>query len=60
MLPKYGIALSALARLQMNVLIDKFDGFGWFENVAQDKTYLPVLWLEEGVTGPSEVSIFVF
>ena len=56
MLPKYGIALSALARLQMNVIVDKNDGFGWFDKVAQEKTYLPVLWLEEGVPGPSEVN----
>ncbi len=60
MLPKYGIAWKALARLQMNVVVEKNDGFGWFSNVKHDKTYLPILWLEEGVTGPSEVKYFRF
>ena len=59
MLPKYGIALRALARLQMNVIIEKNDGFGWFENIESEKVFLPAMWLEEGVSGPSEV-IFDF
>lgn len=57
MMTKYGIALKALARLQMNVKIEKHDGFGWFQNIAQDELYLPFMWLEEGVHGPSEVKI---
>ena len=47
--------MRALARLQLNVMIERDDGFNWFSNIAQDKVYLPVLWLEEGVDGPSEV-----
>ena len=53
---KYGVALSALARLQMNVIVDKHNGFGYFDNIADDKVYLPFGWLEEGVLGPSDVS----
>ena len=54
-LPKYGIALRAFARLQMNVAVEKSDGFGWFDKINQEKIYLPVLWFEEGIGGPSEV-----
>ena len=51
---KYGVALTALARLQLNVMVEKYDGFEWFSNISQDKVYLPVVWLEEGVSGPSD------
>ena len=54
-LPKYGIALRAFARLQMNVAVEKSDGFGWFDKINQEKIYLPVLWFEEGIGGPSQV-----
>ena len=54
-LPKYGIAMKALAKLQLNVVVEKNDGFGWFENINQDKIYVPVLWFEEGVSELSEV-----
>lgn len=53
-MPKYGIALSALARLQMNVVVEKDSGFQWFDSVMNNVTYLPFMWLEEGVVGPSE------
>ena len=54
-LPKYGIALRAFARLQMNVAVEKSDGFGWFDKINQEQIYLPVLWFEEGIGGPSKV-----
>ena len=54
-LPKYGIALRAFARLQMNVVAERNNGFEWFDKINQEKVYLPVLWFEEGVAGPSEV-----
>ena len=54
-LPKYGIALRAFARLQMNVAVEKSDGFGWFDKINHEKIYLPVLWFEEGIGGPSQV-----
>lgn len=54
-LPKYGIALRAFARLQMNVVVEKSDGFGWFDKINQEKIYLPALWFEEGIGGPSEI-----
>ena len=47
--------MTALARLQLNVMIEKNDGFNWFSNIAQDQVYLPVVWLEEGVDGPSDI-----
>ena len=49
------MALTALARLQLNVMVEKNDGFKWFSNISQDKVYLPVVWLEEGVSGPSDI-----
>ena len=54
-LPKYGLAMKALAKLQLNVVVEKNDGFGWFDNINQDKIYVPVLWFEEGVSELSEV-----
>ena len=55
-LPKYGIALRAFARLQMNVEVNRNDGFGWFNNIKQEKIYIPVLWFAEGISGPSKVN----
>ena len=54
-LPKYGLAMKALAKLQLNVVVEKNDGFGWFDYINQDKIYVPVLWFEEGVSELSEV-----
>ena len=54
-LPKYGLAMKVLAKLQLNVVVEKNDGFGWFDNINQDKIYVPVLWFEEGVSELSEV-----
>ena len=52
---KYGVTLRAQARFQMNVIIDKNDGFDWFNNIMEDKIYYPFMWLDEGISGPSEV-----
>ena len=51
------MALRALARLQLNIIIEKDGGFGWFDNILSDEVYYPLFWLEEGVLGPSEVYI---
>ena len=40
----------------MNVIIDKLDGFKWFENIQDDKIFYPFMWLDEGISGPSTVS----
>ena len=52
---KYGITMAALARLQLNVMAEKNNGFGYFDAMAEDRVVLPFAWLEEGVLGPSEV-----
>lgn len=39
----------------MNVIAEKNDGFGWFDNIQNEKVYLPIMWLEEGLSGPSQV-----
>ena len=54
-LQKYGIALRALARLQMNVIMEKNSGFGYFDQINSDQVVYPFMWLEDGVLGPSEV-----
>jgi len=53
--PKYGVALSALAKLQLNVIIEKNSPFKYFENALQDKIYYPFAWLQEGVIEPSDI-----
>lgn len=53
---KYGVALSALAKLQLNVIVEKNSLFKYFENISQDKIYYPFAWLQEGVIEPSDVS----
>jgi hypothetical protein len=42
----------------LNVILEKNNIFKYFENISQDKVYLPFAWLEEGVAKPSEVSIY--
>ena len=54
------MALTALARLQLNVIVEKSNIFGYFENILDDRVYLPFAWLEEGVAEPSDVSIYLF
>ena len=55
---KYGISLTALAKLQMNVLIEKNDGTEFFKDISQKEIFYPFAWIEEGIPGPSEVIIF--
>ena len=52
---KYGISLTALAKLQMNLLIQRKDGSGFFEDINQEEIYYPFAWIQEGIPGPSEV-----
>ena len=56
-LQKYGILLIATARLQMNVVIDKNSGFGYFDEIQKDKIVFPFLWIEDGVHQLNEVQI---
>ena len=49
--------MAALARLQLNVMAEKNNGFGYFDNIQEERVVLPFAWLEEGVLGPSEVKI---
>jgi hypothetical protein len=56
-LQKYGIPLIATARLQMNVVIDKNSGFGYFDKILKDKIVFPFLWIEDGVHQVNEVQI---
>ena len=51
--------MAALARLQLNVMAEKNNGFGYFDNIQEERVVLPFAWLEEGVLGPSEVKINV-
>ena len=41
----------------MNVIVEKNNVFRFFEDISQDRVYLPFAWLEEGVAEPSDVSI---
>ena len=41
----------------MNVIIEKGDGYGFFDQIDQDKIYYPFSWLSEGLPEPSEVRI---
>ncbi len=54
-LPQYGIALSAMARMQLVVEVRRDSGFGYFDGIQDDVVYLPFCWLDEGLTGPDEV-----
>ena len=54
-LPEYGIALSAMARMQLVVEVRRDSGFGYFDGIQDDVVYLPFCWLDEGLTGPDEV-----
>jgi hypothetical protein len=56
-LQKYGIPLIATARLQMNVVIDKNSGFGYFDKIIKDKIVFPFLWIEDGVHQLNEVQL---
>ena len=42
--------------MQLNVIVEKANAFGYFKNIGQERVYLPFAWLEEGVPEPSEVS----
>ena len=52
---RYGLSLTALAKLQMNLLIEREDGTDVFRNISQEKIYYPFAWLSEGIPKPSEV-----
>ena len=52
---RYGLSLTALAKLQMNLLIAREDGTDVFRNISQEKIYYPFAWLSEGIPKPSEV-----
>jgi len=52
--PRYGLSLTALAKLQMNLLIEREDGTDVFRNISQEKIYYPFAWLSEGIPKPSE------
>ena len=39
----------------MNVIVEKNDTFNWFKDIQDDVVYLPIMWLDEGISGPSEV-----
>ena len=41
----------------MNVIVEKNNVFRFFEDISQDRVYLPFAWLEEGVAEPPDVSI---
>ena len=49
------MSLTALAKLQMNLLIEREDGTDVFRNISQEKIYYPFAWLSEGIPKPSEV-----
>ena len=52
----YGITLASLGRFQLNALIERdTGGFGFFDNISEERVFLPFAWMEEGVEGPSEV-----
>jgi len=44
-----------LAKLQLNVIVEKNSLFKYFENISQDKIYYPFAWLQEGVIEPSDI-----
>ena len=53
----YGITLASLGRFQLNALIERdTGGFGFFDDISEERVFLPFAWMEEGVEGPSEVS----
>lgn len=54
-LQTYGVTLAALARIQMNVEIVKRSGFGYFDNIREERVVLPFAWVEEGIEGPSQI-----
>ena len=33
----------------------KNDTFNWFKDIQDDVVYLPIMWLDEGISGPSKV-----
>ena len=52
----YGITLASLGRFQLNALIERdTGGFGFFDDISEERVFLPFAWMEEGVEGPSEV-----
>ena len=57
---KYGVALRAQARFQMNVIVEKNDTFNWFKDIQDDVVYLPIMWLDEGISGPSKVRFILW
>ena len=44
----------------MNVIVEKNDTFNWFKDIQDDVVYLPIMWLDEGISGPSEVRFIFF
>eukprot|EP00095_Tigriopus_kingsejongensis_P008733 maker-scaffold683_size112676-snap-gene-0.13 protein:Tk08733 transcript:maker-scaffold683_size112676-snap-gene-0.13-mRNA-1 annotation:"scavenger receptor class b member 1" len=52
--PTYGFTLSAMAQFQMNVKIEKNNGFGFFDNINSQEVVLPFCYLKEGVVSPSK------
>ena len=45
----------------MNVIIEKHSGFGYFDQIGQDKIVYPFFWIEDGVHELNEVfNILIF
>ena len=44
----------------MNVIVEKNDTFNWFKDIQDDVVYLPIMWLDEGISGPSKVRFIIF
>ena len=42
---------------QLNALIQRDTGsFGYFDDISEERVFLPFAWMDEGVEGPSEVT----
>ena len=47
-----------MGRFQLNALIERdTGGFGYFDAISEERVFLPFAWMDEGVEGPSEVSV---
>ena len=44
----------------MNVIVEKNDTFNWFKDIQDDVVYLPIMWLDEGISGPSKVRFILY
>ena len=46
-----------MARMQLLVQVERdTDGFGYFDNIQEERVFLPFCWMEEGMVAPSKVS----